>query len=365
MTVESIGRFDLQSLQIYFNGVPEIQEELIKAGFRVPRETPLPIVYGDYGGYEKRKAGKGTLRAALLDPPRYGETTEKMGWQPVDGDRYNLPQEKAQLDFSLEPCGSGHLLHLSPVFMEGQPGFHLEKASYRAGSPDTWPRWTMFYVGLQDSSDIVSKIAAKIGFPSEICDQPIYVKHENLPKGGGHEDTYYAGFAKGKGLGIDIHSYSLCLGCFEHVLPYLEKEADLHQSRGLSDAAVRNLRLRIQNSPDIPMTLQVGLAKVDDKAPQLMLKMATAPGVPVRKVMGVDKDGRPILIPNRKQRGVLVSCDHACKRNEIVLGASDFLRAACCARRFFYGDAVCLREEPGSQCHSNKLLRPTWSEIYQ
>ena len=99
--METIGEYDLESLQIYFNGSLEIQEEMIRNGFHVPLITPLPIIYGDMAGYEDNRTSRTALKAAILHPSKYGKTLEEMGWMDA-GRKIIVPHEKAKLVLKLE-----------------------------------------------------------------------------------------------------------------------------------------------------------------------------------------------------------------------------------------------------------------------
>ena len=138
-----VGEYSLESLQIYFNGSLEIQEEMIKKGFRVPLITPLPIIYGDMAGYEDNRTSRPALKAAILHPTKYGKTFEEMGWMDA-GRRIIIPHETAKLALTLEKINSNYLLHLSPKFEPNMCGYHLEKASYRGINPTNWKNWGAF-----------------------------------------------------------------------------------------------------------------------------------------------------------------------------------------------------------------------------
>ncbi|MEM5867599.1 MAG: hypothetical protein QXG39_06735 [Candidatus Aenigmatarchaeota archaeon] len=356
--LEVIGKYDLQSLQIYFNGSLEIQEELIKLGFHVPFITPLPIIYGDYGGYEAMVPQRGVLKPAAIHPKSYGKSLKEMGWIELS-DRFQLPPEFAQLELWLEEKNTSYDLHLVPRFREDIPGYHLEKASYRvAANQEKWRNWAMLYTSVEDLIRMVNDIANKIGFPKNLCASSMYIAHEKLGKAGVCEDTYFVNFNKQK-EGIKEVKYSLCLGCFKLAMDYLKCESQKYQKTGLSKPDYQQAKLRIVSSPDIPVFIKLGLAKVEEKKPQFMIKLATSPKATPKIIRGVGERGKPIIIEG-KPRGNLIFCDHSSQWNEIVMDAHIFLRAACSVRRFFFGINGPLKDRYCGRCYVTRLKRAEW-----
>jgi len=197
---QTIGIYKLDSIQIYFNGSLEIQEELIKKGLSVPLKTPLPIIYGNVAGYIDGRTSRLALRAALLDPERYGRTLDELGWT-IHGRNIEIPREYAELKVEL----MGNQVILSPQFASGKPGYHLEKASYRGVSPTNWKNWAGFYLALSE----LAKMAQDLGASAHAAF--VSWEHEKLPRGGGHEDTYYVTSGRDE-KGIEPYAFSLCMG---------------------------------------------------------------------------------------------------------------------------------------------------------
>ncbi|MBS7621475.1 hypothetical protein KEJ32_05120 [Candidatus Bathyarchaeota archaeon] len=356
--MEFIGKYDLQSLQIYFNGSLEIQEELIRLGFQVPLITPIPIIYGDYGGYEIGVQPRGVLKPAAIHPKSYDKSIEEMGWIELP-DRFQLPQEFAQLEFWLEKKITGYDLHLVPQFKEGVPGYHLEKASYRGtANQEKWRNWAMLYTSAEDLIRMVDDVADKIGFPKNLCASPMYIAHEKLGKAGVCEDTYFVNFDEEK-EGIKQVRYNLCLGCFKLAVDYFKSESEKYQKMGLRKPDYQRAKLRIINSPNIPVFMKLGLAKVEEKKAQFMIKLATSSRATPRVIRGVGKGGKPITVKG-KPRGDLIFCDHVNQKNEIVIDAYIFLRAACCARRLFFKMDGPFKDRYCGRCYITRLERAKW-----
>jgi hypothetical protein len=287
---QTIGIYKLDSIQIYFNGSLEIQEELIKKGLSVPLKTPLPIIYGNVAGYIDGRTSRLALRAALLDPERYGRTLDELGWT-IHGRHIEIPREYAELKVEL----MGNQVILSPQFASGKLGYHLEKASYRGVSPTNWKNWAGFYLALSE----LAKMAQDLGAPAHAASVPW--EHEKLPRGGGHEDTYYVTSGRDE-KGIEPYAFSLCMGCWDNVLEYLTNE---------STVPVDSFRLRLEKSAKIPTRLKIGLAKMDEKYPQFMIKLSTHPSAKLA-IKGIDAQGRSILIEGSHGEPLshaTISCD--------------------------------------------------------
>ncbi len=299
---QTIGIYKLDSIQIYFNGSLEIQEELIKKGLSVPLKTPLPIIYGNVAGYIDGRTSRLALRAALLDPERYGRSLDELGWT-IHGRHIGIPREYAELKVEL----MGNQVILSPHFARGKPGYHLEKASYRGVSPTNWKNWAGFYLALSE----LRKMACDLGDLTRVA--LVSWEHEKLPKGGGHEDTYYITSGRDE-KGIEPYDFSLCMGCWDNVLEYLANESPR--------VPVHSFRLRLQKSPDIPTRLKIGLAKMDEKYPQFMIKLSTHPSAKL-SIRGINAQGHSIVVKG-KPRGVLVACDHKLRRNEVIIDREEF-----------------------------------------
>lgn len=355
MSSKIVGRYPLESLQIYFNGSLEIQEEMITKGFHVPLITPLPIIYGDMAGYEDNRTSRTALKAAILHPSKYGKTLEEMGWTDA-GRKIVVPHEKAKLVLKLEKTDSKILLHFTPKFELGFPGYHLEKASYRGINPTRWKNWAAFYANTANLTKIVDDLSKKIGFPKELCSKKVHLTHEKLPKGGGHEDTYFVSFDRER-YGIEPYSYSLCMGCWDHVMDYLEQQVKEHESLKLGKPNI-DVKLRLEKDLDVPVRLKIGLSKMTEKRPQFMMKFSTVPTAS-KTITGIDREGKPITIEG-KPRGKCISCDHKERINELIMDAYEFLRVACAARRFYFKTDGPLKDRNCSLCFSTRLHPSEW-----
>ncbi|MEW6417254.1 MAG: hypothetical protein AB1480_03940 [Nitrospirota bacterium] len=335
-----IAEYVLETLQIYFPCSLEIQEELIRLGYQIPIKTPIPIIYGNYKGYEEGKGSVGPKKQAIIHPSRYGKTLAQMGWQEFNN-YYEVPKEQgAILRMELEKVEQDALLHLNFIFKEPKPNYHLERISYRAVEPSKWSNWAMFYIDLNDLPDMIKALSNFINLPNRLCDTSAYVKKEIQQ--GGQEVSFFFSLGKNyhaKGLGVPIIGYSLCLGCFDHVLPYFDFEGKQHGGSSIITAKLRLLSSGIQT------TAKIGLSKMINKHHQFMFKLVAHPDYK-KKIKKLD--GKMI---EGKARGELTYCDHKNKINEVVIDALLFLRVACLTYNFYFNKkSSCYISKSITQC---------------
>ena len=343
-----IGEYILETLQIYFPCSLELQEELIRHEYQVPVKTPIPIIYGNYKGYEEGKELAGPKKQAVIHPTRYGKTLSEMGWQEFT-DHYEVPKEHgAILRVELEGKEQDALLHLKFVFKNPKPNYHLERISYRAVEPSKWSNWAMFYIDLNDLSGIIRTLSNFVDLPNRFCVTPAYIKHEIQQ--GGQEDTYFLSLDRDHhNIGIPIKSYSLCLGCFDYVLSYFDFEAKKHGGDPIGEAKLR------LSPGSIQALAKIGPSKMVNKHPQFMIKLVAHPDYKkeITKLDGKRMEG--------KAKGDLVFCNHRNRTNEVAISASLFLRAACWAYNFYYNQkGSCYISQSIDQCYSTRLRLPSW-----
>ena len=284
-------------MQIYFPASLELQDELIKAGFKVPKPTQIPIIYSNSGGWiGERKP----LNVELIDPEQYDKSPEELGWIRVDKG-YLLPKEESYLKITHED----ELIRLNIEIKS----FHLERASRRGVNMEKWKNWIAIYLDLKDVHEIAEKLTEKIGEIDFF--KKFYIKHEVLP---GLEDTYFVykeGRFKEFGLPI-VEDFSFCLGCFPNVISYLKYHAE-------KTKASLDLKLRIERDPKIPSYLKIGIANVKGKHPQLMIKLSSSKLITIKGVLKPTVTG--------KGRGKLTYCNHKEKTHWISVDAREFARA--------------------------------------
>ena len=332
---ERIGTYYIESLQIYFPGSLELQEELINAGFEVPKPTPLPIIYANFRGWVAKKPPITIER--LIHPSRYGRKPSDLGWTETTREgkeAYIIPDEKSLLHVEFDD--EKREIHLA---IEPQD-YHIERTSIRQVGPEKWTNWAMFYLNLRDLADLTRRLLQRVRLSPEICKSPLYIRKETLQAG--KEETYFYRLTRGD-VGLPIKDFSFCMGCFDQVLDYLASEIGDRN-------AVSNLRLRLNYSPEIGGFAKIGLARIEGKNPQFMFKLASYPIE--RAIRGLLKDRI-----YGKARGRLSRCQHERKVHYVTLDSEVFLRALCCSRNLAYG--ITLKGRDCRRCYA-KFRIPSW-----
>jgi hypothetical protein len=121
------------------------------------------------------------------------------------------------------------------------------------------------------------------------------------------------------------------MGCWDNVTKYLETEAERYSKIGLPRPDL-NVKLRLDKDKDVPIRMKIGLAKMDEKRSQFMIKFSTVPTA-TKTIQGIDKEGKRIPIEG-KPRGRLVACDHVHYFHELTFNAYDFAGAVHLAYNF-------------------------------
>jgi hypothetical protein len=310
-----IGTYNVESLQIYFPASLEIQEELIRAGFKVPKPTPLPIIYANFRGWIAEKPPITIER--LIPPSRYGKSHLDLGWERTirEGkEAYIIPEEKSIIEVELDEEKKEIRLVIKPEV------YHIERTSIRQIGPEKWTNWFMFYMNIKDTLDLTGKLLGEVELPDDLCRKPMFINRE--VQQGGKEETYFCGFEKREG--IPVKDFSFCMGCFDQVINYLINEID-------DKKIVKTLKLRLNYAPDVKGFAKIGLARIEGKTPQFMFKLAS---FPIEKsIKGILKD-----TVRGKARGSLKYCSHEKRHHYISLDSKLFLRTLCCIRRILKGD---------------------------
>ncbi|BAA29672.1 hypothetical protein [Pyrococcus horikoshii] len=310
MEMYKVGRYLVDSLQIYFPASLEIQEELINNGFYVPRSPdrkvsmPIPIVYSDFGGR--------VISIERLIPPEWLEISpEQLGWEEtyLENKRgFKLPKEEVYVDVSIS--------NDSIIFELDVKNYHLERTSIRGINPEKWKNWVMFYIDLKYVDEFINALREHIpAFENKT--RVIREKQQ-----GGKEVTYYAK--------VNVKNFSLCLGCFDLAQRYLQIKAkehcNIYPGSPTCNDSLSKLKLRLEYDPSITTFAKVGIAKISGKRPQIMVKLTSTETKTIRGILKPEIKG--------KARGKLVYCDHREKRQYIALDLFDFYKALVSTKKY-------------------------------
>lgn len=286
---------ELLRSQVFFPASLEIQEELLKAGFKVPydkesgRKTPVPVVVSSS---EPRK-----IRESRLLKAREYEN---------DGKFALLPEERAVLELDVTEKG---FLVLKPKPME----YHLEEMGFLSVPPRLWGTWASFSLPFSVYEDIVEEFSA---FKDE------EVKGIQLAsKGSGSRIEVYAYKGRSrKDLGIPVFGYALGLHGLTLADEYLRKKAVENE---VPEERLRYLKLGLKKRKETKAGLKVGMVWENGKPSEITLKLTTTePRIRIQGLYGE-------LIG--KSRGELTRTGEW----YVVVHAGDFINALEAVHRAF------------------------------
>lgn len=306
--VRWLERFEVDSFQAYFAASLELQEELMSHGFKVPKsedqriKTPIPIIYSNFKGWLSEELRE-PITIERLIPPDWiaGFKYEDHGWEKTkvnNKEAYYIPPEESFLDLGIDKEGNVYLkIDVNK--------YHLERASIRGVNPDKWSNWIMFYMNLEYLDKIINILNKELK-PEMFSNWRLRVKSEKHQ--GGKEFTYYVYVNNMEDVGLPVVDFSFCLGCFSLALSYLRNRSEVI---GLNPSVINELKLRIEYDPKIKTGLKVGIAKILNKRPQLMFKLASTSSKEIKGLSG--------SIIKGKARGKLTYCDHLNKSQYIII----------------------------------------------
>lgn len=331
-----IKKYPIDSLQVYFSASLELQEELIRHGFQVPRsvdgriKTPIPLIYSNFRGWIKQPE---PITIERLIPPEWlGLKPKDLNWRETRhrGKRaYYLPPEEVYVEV-------GYDTQKNIYFKLDIKEYHLERISIRGINPEKWNNWAMFYISIDYYDELLNLLSDMVK-PRLLLSTPIRIRKEQQQ--GGKEITYYAYIPGKEVIGVPIKYFSLCLGCFPRALDYFKIKAKEHK---LPLHILDNIKFRLEYDHNINIGIKVGAAKIIGKYPQIMFKLAS--DTP-KKIHGIIKK-----VIEGKARGKLVYCDHTNKVQYFVVDGK-ILYAALNATKPY------LRKLPSDEEHVKLLLK--------
>ncbi|ASJ07756.1 PhoI [Thermococcus siculi] len=238
---------ELERMQVFFPASLEIQEELLKAGFKVPydketgRKTPVPVVVSSRG--ERRLRGNRLLKAGDFES---------------DGKFALVPSERAIL--GVEPTERGFLI-LRPKPLE----YHLEEMGFVSVPPRIWGTWASFSIPFsfyEQLNDFLDEF--KSGETNGL-----YL----ASRGSGRRIEVYAYKGRNrKDLGIPVFGYGLGLHGLTLADEYLREKAE---ENDVPEERLRYLKLGLRKRKETKAGLKVGIVWEDGKPSEITLKLST------------------------------------------------------------------------------------------
>ncbi|CAD5245014.1 PhoI [Thermococcus camini] len=290
---------EMRRMQVFFPASLEIQEELLKAGFKVPydkesgRKTPIPVVVSS-------REGRRIRRSRLLKAKDFES----------DGKFAVVPDERALLE--LEPTDNGFLI-LRPKPVE----YHLEEMGFVSVPPRVWGTWASFSIPFSAYDELVD-------FLGDFGNDNRNGFYTASRGSGGRIEVYaYKGRSR-KDLGIPVFGYSLGLHGLTLADEYLREKAKENE---VPEERLRYLKLGLKKRKETKAGLKVGIVWENGKPVEITLKLSTTePRVKIQGLYG-ELAG--------KSRGELTRTDGW----YIVVHASDFIAALETVGRAFGGNS--------------------------
>lgn len=238
---------ELKRANTFFPASLEIQEELLKAGFKVPydretgRKNPIPIVKSSSEGRRIRKD-------RLLKARDFEE----------DGKFAFIPPERGLMNLEITDRG---FLILKPKIMD----YHLEDMNFVSVPPRVWGTWASFTLPYSAYEMLVS-------FLEEFKEEEpkgMYL----ASKGSGRRIEVYAYRERDrKDLGIPVFGYSLGLHGLTLAEEYLREKA---KENGIPEERLRYLKLGLKKRKETKAGLKVGIVWENGKPVEITLKLST------------------------------------------------------------------------------------------
>ncbi|WP_324736602.1 PhoI [Thermococcus sp. SY098] len=252
-----LGSYELESFQVFFPASLEIQEELLKAGFKVPYDkekgfaTPIPVVAAF-------KTGRKLRKDKLLKGRKIKE----------NGNFAEISPERALLKLLINEKG---FLKLEFEVKN----YHLEDLGFVRVPPRIWSTWASFSLPIDAFGNITEKLG---GFANERPKGMYFASKSN----GKEIEVYSYKGRKAKNLGIPVFGYNMSLESFELVKEYLNEKAEKNR---VNEEVLQYLKLGLKKRTETKAGLKVGIVWREGKAERVTLKLSTT--YPKIKIIGL------------------------------------------------------------------------------
>ncbi|WP_297498492.1 PhoI [Thermococcus sp.] len=252
-------KVEVGRVQVFFPASLEIQEELLKAGFKVlydretGRKTPVPVAVSSRKGRRLRR-----------DRPLKAENFES------DGKFAKVPGERATME--IEPTEKGFLI-LRPKPLE----YHIKEMGFVSVPPRIWGTWASFSIPF-------SLYETLTDFLSEFKTNETNGFYLTSRGAGKRIEVYaYKGRTR-KDLGIPVFSYALGLQGLALADEYLREKTE---ENGVPRGRLRYLKLGLRKRKETKAGLKIGVAWEDGRPSETTLKLSTTePRIKIQGLYG-------------------------------------------------------------------------------
>ena len=250
---------EVERMQVFFPASLEIQEELLKAGFKVPydkesgKKTPVPIV-------ASYRNGKVIKRGKLLKAKKYEE----------DGKYLRIGREKTTMNIDVNDRGF-MTFTIKPV------SYHLEDMGFTTVPPRLWGTWVSLSLSPKEMWRLYDAVPE-----DESSDHGAFHIGCN---GNGREIDIHAYKGKGwRALGIPVFAYGFGLRNLPLAMEYLEEKA---LENNIDVRRLRYLKLGLKKLKETKAGLKVGISWSEGEVKRFNLRLSTtAPKVRIEGLYG-------------------------------------------------------------------------------
>ncbi len=250
---------ELERLQVFFPASLEIQEELLKAGFKVPydresgRKTPIPVVVSS-------REGRRLRRDRLLKADDFES----------DGKFAMVPGERPRMEMELTDKG---FLILRPKPLD----YHLEDTGFVSVPPRIWGTWASFSIPFSFYETLTD-------FLGEFRNNETKGLYLASRSSGRRIEVYaYKGRTR-RDLGVPVFGYALGLHGLALADEYLREKAG---ESDVPEERLRYLKLGLRKRKETKAGFKVGIAWENGKPSEITLKLSTTdPKVRIQGLYG-------------------------------------------------------------------------------
>jgi hypothetical protein len=205
-----IGKYVLDTLQIYFPWDDDLYTELKSRGFCKGKSKKLPLIYTD--NTEVTTAEKERRRKYVIEPELFGKTYSELGWKETDKPSEPIiSAEKPLLLVTLFDVDENPQVKFTVIpTVNGKEQYHLEYSAMAAFGK-MYSNWVTLYIRPKSFKEILSKIKRilKVKTPQKI-DMEMKIEARLAQR----EEMDY--------VELPVTQYKFCLAGFKYAVDFFE-----------------------------------------------------------------------------------------------------------------------------------------------
>ena len=259
-----IGRFVLDTLQIYFPWDDDLYTELKSKGFGKGKSKKLPLIYTDntevtIGEKEKR-------RKYVIEPELFGKTYSELGWKKTDkSSEPIIPAEKPLLRVTVVDVNKKPQVKFTIIpTVNSKEQYHLEYSAMAAFGK-MYSNWVTLYLRPKNFKEILSKIKKILKVKTS---QMINIEIKTESQLAQREEMDY--------IELPVTRYKFCLAGFKYAVDFFE-----HNGVEKSDIPClfydsTNLEIKKRMTPYVKLGIvhTKEITGFEERKPQTVMKVA-------------------------------------------------------------------------------------------